>query len=508
MDGIEVIRSAKNDNVAVVTRLEGLMAGTRIGNVVLKEFIPMGHKLALFDITKNAPITRYGVPIGFAIDNITQGAWVTELNMSLPPMEKINELPTSKAYHQPVKPLEGYTFEGYRHSNGSVGTRNMLAIVSSVQCVTGFVDHVAKEVRESLLPSFPNVDGVVALNHSYGCGVAINSPMAEIPIKTIKNIVRNPNFGGEVMVLGLGCEKLRPESIASKSSENDQSHILYMQDQKFIGFSGMMAGALDMAKGHLEILNNRRRETCSASELVVGLQCGGSDGLSGITGNPMAGFAADLIVRAGGSVMFSEVTEVRDALHLLAPRAASLQVQEALVNEMQWYDDYLAAGGADRSANPTPGNKTGGLSNVVEKAMGSVIKSGTSPIIDVVSPGERLRKKGLSFVATPASDFVCGTLQLAAGMNMHVFITGRGSPYGLSMVPVVKVSSNTRLSRRWHDIIDIDAGQIATGAKSVEEMGWELFHYILAVASGKQQVACDKLKLHNDLVLFNPGPLT
>jgi galactarate dehydratase len=206
--------------------------------------------------------------------------------------------------------------------------------------------------------------------------------------------------------------------------------------------------------------------------------------------------------------MFSEVTEVRDAIHLLVPRAVNAKVAQALKDEMAWYDSYLHSGHVDRSANTSPGNKRGGLSNIVEKALGSIAKSGTSPIVDVVSPGEKVRTKGLNFVATPASDFVCGTLQVAAGMNIHVFITGRGTPYGLPMVPVIKVSSNSKLRDRWFDLIDFDAGPIAFGEKTTEEMGWELFHLILEVASGSKKVATDTLGLHNDLVLFNPGPLT
>jgi len=263
-----------------------------------------------------------------------------------------------------------------------------------------------------------------------------------------------------------------------------------------------------MAEKHLQKLNQRKRTTCPASDLVVGMQCGGSDAFSGLTGNPASGYAADLIVRAGGTVFFSEVTEVRDAIHLLIPRAIDETVADALKKEMAWYDNYLQKGSADRSANTTPGNKGGGLSNIVEKSLGSVVKSGTSPIVDVISPGEKIRKKGLNFVATPSSDFVCGTLQLAAGMNIHVFITGRGTPYGLNMVPVIKVSSNSKLSNRWHDLIDFDAGPIAFGKKTIEEMGWELFHLILEVASGNKKVATDKLGIYNDLVLFNPGPLT
>ena len=251
-----------------------------------------------------------------------------------------------------------------------------------------------------------------------------------------------------------------------------------MQDEAFTGFHEMVAAVMETATFHLSKLNARRRETCSAAELIVGMQCGGSDAFSGLTGNPVAGFAADLIVRAGGTVFFSEVTEVRDAIGQLVARAADEEVASKLIAEMKWYDEYLNMGQADRTANTTPGNKKGGLSNIVEKALGSVVKSGTMPIVDVIAPGDRIKKKGLHFVATPASDFVCGTLQLAAGMNLHVFITGRGTPYGLTMAPVVKISSNSKLADRWHDLIDFDAGPVATGEKTIEELGWELFHYM------------------------------
>ena len=328
----------------------------------------------------------------------------------------------------------------------------------------------------------------MGLNHSYGCGVAINAPAAIVPIRTLKNIALNPNFGNEIMIIGLGCEKLQPSTLLSdrpvKIYENTEAadpeaNVLSLQDDSFQGFGEMVEGILAMAERHLERLNRRQRETCPASELVVGMQCGGSDAFSGVTANPAVGFATDLIVRAGGSVMFSEVTEVRDAIHLLTPRAIDEDVGRALIEQMAWYDNYLAQGQADRSANTSPGNKKGGLSNIVEKALGSVIKSGNSPIVDVIGPGERLRRKGLTFAATPASDFICGTLQLAAGMNLQVFTTGRGTPYGLAMVPVLKVSTNSALGKRWHDIIDLDAGRIATGDASIEEVGWELFHLIL-----------------------------
>jgi galactarate dehydratase len=254
-------------------------------------------------------------------------------------------------------------------------------------------------------------------------------------------------------------------------------------------------------------LEGRRRETCPASDLVVGLQCGGSDALSGVTANPALGHAADLIVRAGGTVMFSEVTEVRDGIGQLTRRAASAEIAGQLIRQMEWYDRYLARGESDRSANTTPGNKRGGLSNIVEKAMGSIIKSGSMPIGGVVAPGERAVSKGLLFAATPASDFICGTLQIAAGMTVHVFTTGRGTPYGLAEVPVIKVATRTDLARRWHDLMDIDAGRIVTSGETTESMGQFLFERILAVASGEKTCA-ERLGLCNQLALFNPGPVT
>jgi galactarate dehydratase len=243
------------------------------------------------------------------------------------------------------------------------------------------------------------VDDVIALNHTYGCGVAIGAPGADIPIRTLRNIARNPNFGGRILIVGLGCEKLLPEILFPELDQltdnlrNYASNVMIMQDETFNGFHEMSEGALLLAEEHLKELNQRKREIFPASELIVGMQCGGSDAFSGITSNPVAGFAADLIVRAGGSVMFSEVTEVRDAVHLLVPRTTNSSVGQALINEMKWYDEYLLKGEVDRSANPTPGNKNGGLSNIVEKALGSVAKSGTSPIVDVLAPGEKIRQK-------------------------------------------------------------------------------------------------------------------
>jgi galactarate dehydratase len=513
-----VIKTNPNDNVAIIANTAGIKRGAIVlTGIVLEEDIPMGHKVCLQTLNMGDAVIRYGQTIGFANKIIGKGSWINETNISLPNPPNLENISYVKSEFSTPKALEGYTFKGYRNHDGSVGTKNVLAITTSVQCVAGITNFIENKIRKELLPLYPNVDDVVAFNHSYGCGIAIDAPAAIIPIRTIKHIAQNPNFGGEIMIIGLGCEKLRPERLLpdddglrlrSAAETDTERNILYLQDESFEGFYEMVDGIMEMAERHLKKLNQRKRETCSVADLVVGMQCGGSDAFSGLTGNPVSGFAADLIVKAGGTVFFSEVTEVRDAIHLLIPRCESEEVAQKLKDEMAWYDNYLNQGNADRSANTTPGNKGGGLSNIVEKALGSVVKSGTSPIVDVISPGEKIRKKGLNFVATPASDFVCGTLQLAAGMNMHVFITGRGTPYGLNMVPVIKVSSNTKLANRWHDLIDFDAGPVAFGQKTIEEMGWELFHLILEIASGNKKVATDKLGLYNDLVLFNPGPLT
>ena len=512
------IRVHDADNVAIVVNDGGLPAGTAFDcGLVLRDTVPQAHKLALRDIPEGAGIVRYGVTIGHALRALSAGSWVEESAIAMPPARELEGLAWSGNPPAALAPLDGHTFEGFRNPDGSVGTRNLLAISTSVQCVAGVVDFAVRRIREELLPRYPNVDGVVALEHTYGCGVAIDAPGAEIPIRTLRNIAANPNFGGRAMLVSLGCEKLQPARLFPRGPGSmripiqgvGEGEVVCLQDSAHVGFASMIDSIVNSAERHLKVLNGRRRETCPASSLVVGVQCGGSDAFSGVTANPAVGFASDLLVRAGATVMFSETTEVRDGIAQLVARAASEAVAEAMLREMAWYDDYLARGGVDRSANTTPGNKKGGLSNIVEKAMGSIVKSGSSPISSVLAPGDKLApdQKGLVYAATPASDFICGTLQLAAGMNVHIFTTGRGTPYGLAAVPVIKVATRDDLARRWHDLMDINAGRIASGEASIEDVGWELFKLMLDVASGRKTWA-EHWKLHNALTLFNPAPVT
>jgi galactarate dehydratase len=504
------IRMHANDNVAIIVNDGGLPAGAEFpGEFVLKNRVPQGHKVALADLKEGDPIRRYDVVIGYATRDIAKGTWIEESLVRMPPARELIDLPIATRAAPPAEPLTGYTFEGYRNADGSVATRNILAITTTVQCVAGVVEHAVKRIKDELLPQYPNVDDVIGLEHTYGCGVAIDAPNADIPIRTLRNISLNPNFGGQAMVVSLGCEKLQPARLLPEGAIPIQNgpYIVTLQDEAHVGFESMIDSIMEMAKLRLAALNLRRRETCSAADLVVGVQCGGSDAFSGVTANPAVGYATDLLVRAGATVMFSETTEVRDGIDQLTARAVNEEVAKGMIREMAWYDDYLEKGGVDRSANTTPGNKKGGLANIVEKAMGSIVKSGSSAISGVISPGEKIRQKGLIYAATPASDFICGTLQLAAGMNLHVFTTGRGTPYGLAAVPVIKVATRSDLARRWHDLMDVNAGRIATGEASIEDIGWELFRLMLDVASGKKTWA-EHWKLQNALTLFNPAPVT
>ena len=515
-----LLRMHAHDNVAIVANDGGLPAGSVVGapfSLTLIDKVPQGHKVALGDIGQGEAVLRYGVALGTALRPIPAGSWVHERLLSLPAARSLQGLPMASRPAPAQAPLEGFTFQGYRNADGSVGTRNLLAITETVQCVSGVVAHAAARIRAELLPLYPNVDGVVALEHGYGCGVAIDAPGAEIPIRTLRNISRNPNFGNELMVVSLGCEKLPPSRLFPAGSipigpagESVVPDTVCLQDAAHVGFAAMVDAIVDAARPHLARLDARRREAVPASELVVGVQCGGSDAFSGVTANPAVGFAADLLVRAGATIMFSENTEVRDAVDQLTARAATPDVAEAIVRELGWYDAYLRRGQADRAANTTPGNKAGGLSNIVEKAMGSIVKSGSSAIASVLPPGEKLRldQRGLVFAATPASDFICGTLQLAAGMNLHVFTTGRGTPYGLAACPVIKVATRSELARRWHDLMDVDAGLIAEGRQTIEEAGWALFRLMLEAASGNYRPWAERHRLHNALVLFNPAPVT
>ena len=501
-----MIQVTDQDNVAIA--VEDIAAGVEVRpGLVTREPIPQAHKVALRTIAKGGDIIRYGVVLGYAKDDIPAGSWINEHMLDLPQSPALDNMPwgtnVKPAADLPDPPRT--TWMGYRNAEGPAGTRNLLGIVTTVQCAAGVVKVAVERIKKELLPKYPNVDGVVAITHPYGCGVAINAPMAVIPIRAITNVIRHPNFGGEIMVVGLGCEKLTYDRVLPPEDITPEN-CLTLQDWK--GHDAMMQAILDMADKKLQKLNLRKREELPLSELLIGMQCGGSDAFSGLTANPSAGYAADMLVKGGATVMFSEVTEVRDGVHMLAARCVSPEVRDKLAAEMKWYDEYLDAGGVDRDANPTPGNKKGGLANIVEKAMGSIAKSGTSPIVEVLSPAEKPTRHGLIYAATPASDIVCGPSQVASGIGLQVFMTGRGTPYGLDVAPVIKVCSRNEMKDHWFDLIDVSAGPVATGDATIAEVGTEIFNLILDVASGTKQPYSDQYGFHNDMCIFNPAPIT
>lgn len=500
------IKINEKDNVAVaVTELE---AGTEIApELKTREAIPQAHKIALTDIPAGGEIIRYGVVLGYAKADISAGSWINEHMLDLPESPSVANLPygTNLVPNEALPQPPRTTWLGYKNTSGPAGTRNLLGIVTTVQCAAGVVKRAVERIKAELLPKYPNVEDVVAVTHPYGCGVAINAPMAAIPIRAVANVIRHPNFGGEIMVVGLGCEKLTYDRLLKPEEINDEN-VLTLQD--YAGHDAMMNAILAMAEAKLKKLNTRVREELPLSELLIGMQCGGSDAFSGITANPSAGYAADMLVRGGATVMFSEVTEVRDGVQMLSARCATAELRDRLAQEMKWYDDYLDAGGVDRDANPTPGNKKGGLANIVEKAMGSIAKSGTGQIVEVLSPAQKPTKHGLIYAATPASDIVCGPSQVASGIGLQVFMTGRGTPYGLEISPVIKVCSRNEMKDHWFDMIDISAGDVATGEATIAQVGTEIFNMILDVASGVKKPFSDLYGFHNDLCFFNPAPIT
>ncbi len=501
------IKINEKDNVAVA--IKDIAKGTEVmPGVITAVDIPQAHKIALTQLKKGSEVYRYGVLLGTVSEDIPKGGWINEKNLVMAPAPDLDRMSFGVNIKTDLPKPKRTTWMGYKNPNGGyAGTRNILAINTTVQCVAGVVNVAVDKIRHEILPKYPNVDDVIAVNHPYGCGVAIDAPEAKVPQRIIRNIATHPNFGGVFMLVGLGCEKFTVDRFCEAYPElNTSENVIVLQEHK--GFVNMLNAILEMAEAKLEILNQRKREELPLSDLLVGMQCGGSDAFSGITANPTAGYAADLLVSGGGTAMFSEVTEVRDGVQFIAERCINDEVGARLVEEMKWYDNYLKQGGVDRGANTTPGNKQGGLSNIIEKSMGSIAKSGSSPVVEVLSPGEKPTKHGEIFAATPASDLVCGPSQLASGIGLQVFMTGRGTPYGLAAAPVIKVCSRNEMKDQWFDIIDFNAGPAAIGEKTIPELGEELFDFILDVASGIKKPYTEQYGLANDLCVFNPAPIT
>ena len=480
-----VIRLHPDDGV-VIARATLLPGAPVADGVAATERIPAGHKVAIRAHAVGEPVRRYGQVIGFATQPIAVGQHVHVQNMGM------GEFAKDYAFGQDAKPTEMIeppaTFEGIRRSDGRVATRNYIGLLTTVNCsatVAGLIAGAFKRnpyIGLEPLAEYPNVDGVVELTHKTGCGMAQGEPL-KLLRRTLAGYARHPNFS-HVIVLGLGCEV---NQIGGLLQEHKLSgRVRSMDIQSMGGTRKTVEAGMAFVREVLAESNQVQRETVPASELVVALQCGGSDGYSGVSANPALGAASDLIVRNGGSVILSETTETYGAEHLFTRRAVSREVGEKLVELMKWWEDYTAKNGAEINANPSPGNKAGGLTTILEKSLGAMAKAGSTNLVDVVKYAEPVTAKGFVFMDTPGYDPVSATGQVAGGANLVCFTTGRGSVFGCKPSPSIKIATNTPMYQRMEEDMDVNCGTILDGDETVQQAGQRIFDLILRVASGER----------------------
>ena len=495
-DDLEVVPLAEcalllrpEDDVAVTTR--ELPAGTRVLTVarelVLPGDVPRGHKLAVRDLPVGSAVHKYGQSIGRATADIAAGAHVHTHNLGMDNTGRAYEFGTAQVeLPAPSGPLR--TFQGYHRANGRVGTRNFVGVLSSVNCSASSAKLIADHFRGMALDAFPNVDGVVALTHQSGCGLVPGSDGANTLVRTLRGYARHPNFGG-LLVLGLGCEMVPVQSLVDGLDLPADMivHTLTIQDTG--GVRATVRAGVELIAEMLPGLDSRRRAPAPISELVLGLNCGGSDGFSGITANPALGYASDRLVAAGGTSILAETPEVFGAEHLLTRRAVSEGVGRKLLQRIDWWKEYAAAGGGTLDNNPSPGNKAGGLTTILEKSLGAVAKAGQADLSAVYEYAEPVTERGLVFMDTPGYDPVSVTGIVAGGANVVCFTTGRGSVLGCRPTPSIKLATNTEMYERMAEDMDLNCGRIVDGTASLMDVGDEIFEKILAVASGERTVS-------------------
>jgi altronate hydrolase len=475
------LRLNPTDNVVVAMRRLEPGEGVAGEPVAAAEAIPSGHKVAARSIRAGEIVRKYGQVIGAATADIAPGAHVHTHNLA---MSALREDAASGAAAQRQEPPR--SFEGYRRANGKVGVRNYLGVLTSVNCSATVARHIAEAAeRSGLLDDYPDIDGVVPITHASGCGMAGSGEGFEILRRTLWGTAANPNFGG-VLLVGLGCEVVQIGRLKSDYGVVDDATFQSFTIQESGGTRRAVQEGLARLKAMLPIVGAARREETPASALSLGLQCGGSDAWSGVTSNPALGVASDRLVGLGGTVILSETPEIYGAEHLLIARATSAAVADKLRARLAWWEDYTARNGAQMDNNPSPGNKAGGLTTILEKSLGAVAKGGGSALADVVEYAEPIARRGLVFMDSPGFDPCSATGQVASGATMIAFTTGRGSAFGCKPSPSIKLSSNSEVFRRMEDDIDIDCGPIAVGEASIEEKGAEILDYLLEVASGRR----------------------
>ncbi len=477
----KALRLHSSDNVAVL--LADIDVGVTIGDgdVSSGEAVPAGHKIAIEHIAAGAPIRKYGQIIGFASKAIAAGRHVHTHNVEAREFDRASVIASPPDTDFVSTPA---TFQGIRRDDGGAATRNYIGILTSVNCSATVANHIADAFRGPALDPWPNVDGVVALTHGGGCCVGSDEGFAQLR-RTLGGFAKHPNFAA-VLVVGLGCEANQiPAMLASQGIEpGPRIRTLVIQDSG--GTAATVRAGQDIVRDLLDKANDVKRAPIPASELILGLECGGSDGYSGISANPALGAAADLLVRHGGTAVLSETPEIYGAEHLLTSRADSPEVAQKINDLIRWWEDYAAKNGGKMDNNPSHGNKAGGLTTIYEKSLGAVAKGGSTRLIDVYKYGERISKKGFVFMDSPGYDPMSITGQVASGANIVAFTTGRGSVYGCKPVPSVKLATNTAMFERLQDDMDINCGVIIDGGVSVAEMGERIFAELLEIASGKK----------------------
>ena len=477
------IRLSEIDNVVTVTA--ELDSGVEVEQVTTAGLVPCAHKIATAEIRQGEAVRKYAQIIGYASTDIRPGEHVHTHNVDFRNTSADYEFATDLKPVDVVSELARDTFMGYRRENGKVGTRNYIGILTSVNCSATAARMIASAFGSEEMANYPNVDGVVAFVHGTGCGMAGQGEGFDALQRVLWGYARNPNHAGIVMV-GLGCEMNQIDWLLEAYGLKQGPLFKAMNIQDTEGLAKTVETGIEMVRAMLPEANKCQREPCPVSELMVALQCGGSDALSGITANPALGYACDLLVAQGGTAVLAETPEIYGAEHLLTRRACDEKTGEKLIQLIKWWEDYTARNKGSMDNNPSPGNKRGGLTTILEKSLGAAAKGGTTPLNGVYRYAEPVTAKGFTFMDSPGYDPASVTGQIASGCNLVTFTTGRGSAFGSKPSPCVKIATNTEMYTRLIDDMDINAGAMLTEDLSLEEKGREIYQLLLDVASGRQ----------------------
>jgi altronate hydrolase len=473
------------DNVGLT--LVDLAPGDSIGvdNLTARVPVPAGHKVAIRTISTQDPVIKFGQIIGFAANPIEPGDHVHTHNLEIRDFTRNYNIGADARPTKLLPEVERAHFEGIVRAGGQTATRNYIGVLATVNCSVSVARFIADAFTEDVLATFPRVDGVIALGHGTGCGMNANREGFDLLQRTLAGYARHPNFGG-ILLVGLGCEVNLVDCLMENMNLNEGPLLKSINIQTLGGTRETVGKCIEVVQNMLPAVNRVERRTVPAGQIVLGLECGGSDAYSGISANPALGAAADLLVRQGGTAVLSETPEIYGAEHLLTRRAFSREVGKRLIERIKWWEKYTANLGGEINNNPTPGNKAGGLTTILEKSLGAAAKGGTTNLMEVYKYAEPISTKGLVFMDTPGYDAASITGMVAGGANMVCFTTGRGTVCGFKPVPTIKLASNTAMYRHMRDDMDINCGRVIDGKASIQEMGQEIFRFILEVASGKQ----------------------